>query len=213
MTMRARNPLAALAMAALLAGAGCGRLSIEPLERPPDDLIVLLPDRATGAVGAATVSAPAGVVQLTHARAATRVAQGRAPSEVTTLDDTEVERIFGGALAALPPAPQTFTLHFQFESEDLTAESKALLGQTLQAVKLRPVPDVLVVGHTDTMGSSESNFELAQRRASAVRAMLVAAGLDGRSVAIMSHGESQPLVQTPNGTYEPRNRRVDITVR
>ena len=211
-----RARFAVLALACALA-AGCARaVTLETPERrpqgPPQDLAALLPD-PDGTVGRATVSNAIGATELTEARAATRVSRNEAPSAAIILSDIDVQREFGDALASLPPAPQTFTLYFQFESEDLTPESKALLGKTLQAVKQRPVPDVLVVGHTDTTGPPVPNFQLALRRAQTVRALLLAAGLDDSAVAVASHGESQPLVPTPDDTYEPRNRRVLITVR
>ena len=124
-----------------------------------------------------------------------------------------MEREFGEALASLPPAPQTFTLLLQFESENLTPASRTLLTETLQAVKQHPVPDVLVVGHTDTTGPPALNFQLGLRRAQTVRALLIAAGLDNGAVTVVSHGETQLLVSTPDGTSEPRNRRVLINVR
>jgi outer membrane protein OmpA-like peptidoglycan-associated protein len=164
-------------------------------------------------VGAASVTAAGGTVTLAEVRAATRVAPGRTPSPVEVLDESEVRSALGEALDALPPAPQTFTMYFEFESETLTAESRALLADTMRAVKQRPAPDVLVVGHTDAAGSPASNFELGLRRALAVRAMLIGAGLDERTIAVTSHGESQPLVPTTDGTREPRNRRVQINVR
>ena len=43
--------------------------------------------------------------------------------------------------------------------------------------------------------------------------LLVAAGLDATSVEVTSHGEAVLLVRTPDETYEPRNRRVEITIR
>jgi outer membrane protein OmpA-like peptidoglycan-associated protein len=174
---------------------------------------VLLPDSGDGAVGRAVVSTTAGATELTEAREATRVLPNQVPSATSVLTEAEVQRLFGDALASLPAAPQTFTLYFQFESEELTAESRSVLTKTLQAVKLRPVPDVLVVGHTDTTGTPASNFELALRRANAVRGMLVGAGLESGTVAVASHGEAQPLVRTSDGIYEPRNRRVHVTVR
>jgi outer membrane protein OmpA-like peptidoglycan-associated protein len=192
---------------------GCARVSVEQPRQPGQDLAVLLPDSGNGAVGRAVVSNAAGAVDLTEARAATRVSRDRAPSLVAVLSEAEVQREFGDALASLPPAPETFALYFQFESEELAPTSRALLAETLQAVKQRPVPDVLVVGHTDTMGPPASNFQLALRRAQAVRTLLVDAGLDDSAVAVSSHGEAQPLVPTPDETNEPRNRRVVITVR
>jgi outer membrane protein OmpA-like peptidoglycan-associated protein len=46
-----------------------------------------------------------------------------------------------------------------------------------------------------------------------VRNLLVAAGLDGSTIETTSVGELDPLVKTPDETPEPRNRRVDISVR
>ena len=46
-----------------------------------------------------------------------------------------------------------------------------------------------------------------------MRDLLVAAGLDAALVEVASHGESNPLVPTPDNTAEARNRRVEVTVR
>jgi outer membrane protein OmpA-like peptidoglycan-associated protein len=46
-----------------------------------------------------------------------------------------------------------------------------------------------------------------------VRDLLVNAGLDPTLIEIASHGESELQVQTPDDTLEPRNRRVEISVR
>ena len=212
--MRARAGFAALGLVCALVS-GCarmGRVAADDPQRPPQDLAAILPD-SDGSVGRATVSNASGATDLTEARAATRISRNQAPSAATVLTDAEVQREFGDALASLPPAPQSFTLHFQFESEDLTPESKALVTATLRAVKERPVPDVLVVGHTDTTGPAALNFQLALRRAQAVRTLLMAAGLDESAIVVASHGEAQLLIPTPDNTYEPRNRRVLITVR
>ena len=198
--------------------AGCAKAPVvqparaQPDVEPQQDLAALLPD-SDGTVGRAIVTNAIGSTELNEARAATRVSRGLGPSTVTILSEADVQREFGEALASLPPAPQTFTLYFQFESENLTPASRTLLTETLQAVKQRPVPDVLVVGHTDTTGPPALNFQLGLRRAQTVRTLLMAAGLDDGAVTVVSHGEAQLLVPTPDGTSEPRNRRVLINVR
>jgi outer membrane protein OmpA-like peptidoglycan-associated protein len=83
----------------------------------------------------------------------------------------------------------------------------------VQEVKTRPVPDVVAVGHTDTAGTARSNVQLGMRRANAVRAILVNAGLSRSAVSVTSHGEAELLVQTSDGVSVARNRRVEITVR
>ena len=75
------------------------------------------------------------------------------------------------------------------------------------------MPEVTVVGHTDTMGSPQANIQLGLKRASTVRSILVDAGLDPALVEVTSHGEADLLMRTPDRTPEPHNRRVEISVR
>ena len=63
------------------------------------------------------------------------------------------------------------------------------------------------------MGTQQANFALGLKRAISVRDLLVKAGLDGSTIDVTSHGEADLLVKTPDETPEPRNRRVEITVR
>jgi outer membrane protein OmpA-like peptidoglycan-associated protein len=132
---------------------------------------------------------------------------------VTTLAVRDVERLFGRALDALPQAPQYFTLYFQFESDQLTEQSRALLPKILQAVKERAIPEVTVVGHTDTTGPAQKNIALGLKRAEMVRGILVKAGLPAGLIEVTSHGEADLLMRTPDGTAEAHNRRVEISVR
>jgi outer membrane protein OmpA-like peptidoglycan-associated protein len=89
----------------------------------------------------------------------------------------------------------------------------ALVPSILETVKKRSDPEVAVVGHTDTLGTNEANVGLGLKRATFVRGLLVDAGLDGRTIEVTSHGEAALLIRTPDETPEPRNRRVEITVR
>ena len=176
-------------------------------------LVVLLPDPETGVVGRAGVSNAHGAVDLDMPREYTRVTSTAAPSSPAILSEDEVQQAFGLALEGMPPAPEHFTLYFKFESEELTDESRRMLQDVLTAVKTRPVPDVIAVGHTDTTGQPRANVQLGLRRAIAVRTLLVTAGLTRKAIDVASHGEAELLVQTPDGVFEPRNRRVEITVR
>jgi outer membrane protein OmpA-like peptidoglycan-associated protein len=180
--------------------------------RPGQAVVVLLPDPEDGHVGRIVVSNPKGSPELSTARASARVTLTRAP-RIRTLSESDVNRQFGEILNTLPPPPRHFTLPFRFESEELTDEGKQLLPDVLQAVKSYPVPEVVVIGHTDTTGTPQSNAELGLRRANAVRALLVQAGLNPAAIDVRSHGEAELLVPTADGVFEPRNRRVEVTVR
>ena len=190
----------------------CGPKHISSPVRPGQDVIVLLQDSDTKSTGAAGVSNPLGSVDLAAERDAALVSSGRAPV-LTKLSPADVQRMFGDALSALPPAPRRFTLFFRFESDELTDQSQALIPQILGVVKEHAVQDVVVVGHTDTMGTQQANYGLGLKRAMMVRNLLVQAGLNGSTIEATSVGELDPLVKTPDETPEPRNRRVDIAVR
>lgn len=201
-----------LAIAAVSTLAACGPKRISGPEPPGQDLIVLLQDSDTRTTGAAGVSNSLGSVDLAAERDAALVKPNSAPV-LTRLSAAEVESMFGEALSALPPAPQRFTLLFRFESDELTDQSQALIPQVLAAVKEHAVQDVIVIGHTDTMGTQQANYSLGLKRAMMVRNLLVSSGLNVASIEVTSVGELDPLVKTPDDTPEPRNRRVEIAVR
>jgi outer membrane protein OmpA-like peptidoglycan-associated protein len=174
-------------------------------------LVVLLPDE-DGKVGRAGVSNSAGAIELAEARSAALVKKNRAPERLVIARDADVSRKFDEILRALPAAPVRFTVNFQFDSDALTDESRRLVPKILATVKERAARQVIVVGHADSMGSAAENVALGLKRAVAVRTLLLAAGLNKSIVDVTSLGESDPLVRTPNGRSEPRNRRVEIVV-
>jgi len=208
-----------LAISATLAGAvplivGCGPKKPASAPAPPAQAsVVVLPDSESGVTGRVNVGNTVGTAELKAPRESTIVLTGKHPGAVTVLSDEDITRLFGPALSALPPAPHHFTLYFKFESDELTDESKALLPEILETVKQRAVPEVVVVGHTDTMGAARANVELGLKRATMVRDQLVGVGLDAALIEVTSHGEADLLVPTPDETPEPRNRRVEISVR
>ena len=205
-----------LGLLGLVLAAGCGAKRVEPAtpgSLPAPALIALLPDPETRVTGRARVANEFGASDLSSARASVKATGSAAPGPVATLSDDEVARFFGEAIAALPPAPRHFTLQFEFESDTLTAQSTALVPAILAAVNALPVPEVMIVGHTDTMGDRKSNVALGLKRATSVRNILVQAGLSSATVDVTSHGEGELLVKTRDNTAEPRNRRVEITVR
>jgi outer membrane protein OmpA-like peptidoglycan-associated protein len=124
-----------------------------------------------------------------------------------------VEARFGPALAAQPARPATFTLYFGVGTETLTAESQGLVDEVLAEIARRPVPDVLVIGHTDTVGNDADNDALGQRRADGVRDGLIRMGVKAEDVRALSRGKRELTVPTADGVDEPRNRRVVIEVR
>jgi outer membrane protein OmpA-like peptidoglycan-associated protein len=213
--MSGRRALVATLSAFACAAGGCGPKPIEQPKPPPAArvLIVLLPDADTGKVGRVHISNAAGSADLSSARDSTAITANTAPGPVSTMSEAELQSVFGAALSALPAVPRRFTLNFQFQSEELTQGSRAVVPEILKAVKEYTAPEVVVIGHTDTVGAAAANVELGLKRAGTIRAILVNAGLDPATIEVRSHGEGDLLIQTPDGTREPRNRRVEIAVR
>jgi outer membrane protein OmpA-like peptidoglycan-associated protein len=204
----------------LVPAAGCGARRTAPAApgpaqapTPAPAVIALLPDPETHVTGRIRVSNEFGSIDVATPRASLRTVYNAAPGPLTALSDDEVTRLFGAALAALPPAPRHFVLQFKFESDMLTDASAALIPDILAAVKALAVPEVMIIGHTDTMGDPKSNLALGLKRANAVRSILMNAGLSSALIDTASHGEADLAIRTGNNVAEPRNRRVEITVR
>jgi outer membrane protein OmpA-like peptidoglycan-associated protein len=80
-------------------------------------------------------------------------------------------------------------------------------------VRRRPDPEVLITGHTDRVGGVAQNDALSLQRAERVRASMLDLGLPADRAQAVGRGEREPLVPTDDEVAEPRNRRVEITVR
>ena len=124
----------------------------------------------------------------------------------------EVQALFGAAVAAQPLAPAQFTLYFVEGKDELTDESK-LIDSVFAEIAKRPVPDVMVIGHTDKVGTDAVNDPLSRQRAEVVRAAMLLRGVAADQVVAIGRGKREPVVPTAEGVAEARNRRVEIQVR
>jgi outer membrane protein OmpA-like peptidoglycan-associated protein len=82
------------------------------------------------------------------------------------------------------------------------------------AAFLTQYPDrtVVIEGHTDDVGSAESNQGLSQRRANAVKAYLVAQGVSAARLQASGMGESAPVSGNDSSTGRQQNRRVEVII-
>jgi outer membrane protein OmpA-like peptidoglycan-associated protein len=86
--------------------------------------------------------------------------------------------------------------------------------EELRAVLLqRPAPEIAVVGHTDTVGDQQDNDQLSLERARTVQQRIEEVGISAVSIQASGRGERELLVPTADRVDEPRNRRVEITIR
>jgi outer membrane protein OmpA-like peptidoglycan-associated protein len=178
---------------------------------PSQDLVVLLPDK-DGKVGTLVVQSQKGSAVLDTAYATARTApDGRVARG--TASQSEIKEVFGGAISAQPPRPILYTLYFESGSDEFTAQSKQEVKRLLAEMARREAPDITVIGHTDLVGSDPSNDALSLQRAGRVKSMLVGMGVPAERILIAGRGRREPLIPTADGVIEPRNRRVEISVR
>ena len=99
---------------------------------------------------------------------------------------------------------------FKSGSAQLTAESIGVLSRVADDFKSHPEIRVEVRGHTDSTGAADTNRDLSQRRAMAVRDVLIQLGVSPSRVTAMGYGEDRPIA--PNDTRDGRakNRRVEL---
>lgn len=195
------NMLASLSLILVLAG--CGVKS----------MVVLIPD-PDGNVGQLVVANEGGQQVLNKTNQSVQVTDRKtAPGKVTTLSDEEIRSTFSDALAAQPLPPARFILYFLQDSNELTDESKAVLPQIFQTIQKRGATDIVISGHTDTVGTNEYNYKLAIDRAQVTSEILVANGAVPANITATSHGEGNPLVKTADEVAEPRNRRVEVVIK
>ena len=192
-------------VAALLVAALLGACASKP-----QGTVVLLPDK-DGRDAAVLVKQDGGELLLDRPYAAAQLSAG-GPLKASSSAE-QVQAQFGAALAARPLPPQQFTLYFVEGKDEFTDESKRAFDSVFAEIAKRPVPDVLVIGHTDKVGTDAFNDTLSRQRAEVVRRALVARGIAADSIVVVGRGKREPIVPTADGVAEARNRRVEILVR
>lgn len=114
-----------------------------------------------------------------------------------------------------PPAPRSMTLHLQFASGEasIRPESASDLQAAAGFIQAHPDSRILIEGHTDSVGSVQSNLALSKARAAEVRRVLVEDyNLDAGRIETVGFGESQPIADNATPDGRQLNRRVIISV-
>lgn len=184
----------------------------EPPPDPATEKIVLLPD-ADGNVGEVVIRTDTGEQTLSTAYGAVQV---RASGNLENVQESEasVREAFGEVLDATPPEPVSLVVYFETGSSDtLTPASMQTVAELRALLTERPAPEILVVGHTDTVGDGDDNDALSQARAQAVVDIIRNTGVSAKTLEASGRGERELLIPTADKVDEPRNRRVEINIR
>ena len=104
------------------------------------------------------------------------------------------------------------TIYFAFDSSRLTSSAREILAMNAAFLKSNTNIDIQVEGHADERGGEQYNLALGERRARSVKDYLVALGVDGRRVSIISYGKTTPLAFGHDEDAWGRNRRANFVI-
>ena len=101
---------------------------------------------------------------------------------------------------------------FDFNSAQIKSTFHSPLNKIADIMSRYPQTQILVVGHTDNVGSDQYNFDLSLSRANAVADYLIMRGLNTSRMGTEGHGEMEPIASNDTLTGRTQNRRVEIFV-
>lgn len=138
---------------------------------------------------------------------------GQAPSGYDTYDTTG-----GGLAAAGGPAggragqavSADRIVYFEFDSAEIRPESQTIIEANARSLAGNRRAVTQLEGHTDERGSREYNVALGERRANAVRQVMIAMGVSPQQIRIVSYGEERPAAAGQEEQSYALNRRVEI---
>jgi len=101
-------------------------------------------------------------------------------------------------------------IYFDFDTARIRPEFSEALAAHARRLSGNPGLDVRLEGHADERGSREYNIGLGERRAQAVRQVLMLQGVAAAQITTVSYGEERPAVRGSDETAWERNRRVEL---
>ena len=81
-----------------------------------------------------------------------------------------------------------------------------------QILRAYPHSEVTLIGHTDDVGPAERNLKLSQARVERMAQLLVHAGIEPRRIAMVGHGQRDPIAYNRTDQGKARNRRIELVV-
>ena len=112
-----------------------------------------------------------------------------------------------GVIVTLPG-----NIYFNFNKADVKPAMQMQLTKIAKALAAVPNQNLLIEGHTDSIGSNEYNLSLSESRAQSVQKILLDGGIAAERMEIKGYGESKPIADNDTPSGQAQNRRVEIVL-
>ena len=103
-------------------------------------------------------------------------------------------------------------LLFDFNSDKVKPEAQRNLANLAASLGKYPNSSLLIVGHTDAVGSDDFNRALSERRAMSTASYLIGQGVASTRLRTMGLGESEPIAGNDTDANMAKNRRVEVAI-
>ena len=148
-----------------------------------------------------------GTSDIQEGAATTETAPGGAEAYGYARDTGLRGEAVGGPTATLVQR----VVYFDFDSAEIRSDSRPVVEAHARYLVENPAAAVILEGHTDERGTREYNIGLGERRADAVRQLMIAYGVAVTQIQVVSYGEERPAVSGQDESSYAQNRRVEIT--
>lgn len=103
-------------------------------------------------------------------------------------------------------------INFATGSSTILSNSAATLQKVYESLQALPEVNILITGHTDSVGSDADNQALSMRRANSVKSWLVNKGISSSRIQVVGKGESEPIASNETLEGRAQNRRIEMSV-
>lgn len=123
------------------------------------------------------------------------------------LEGAEIQRVEEGIAVSFDTG-----LLFDFDSAELREEAKENLRQLAEIMGEDDNTELLIVGHTDSVGEAQYNQNLSERRADSAADYIISQGIGAVRVDTEGRGESEPIADNDTEAGRQENRRVEVAI-
>lgn len=159
-----------------------------------------LGNTAAGAIAGAAVGGTVGAI-------IGRQMDRRAEEIANELDGVTIQRVEEGIAVSFDSG-----ILFDFDSSTLRSEARENLRKLAQIMSEDDETELMIVGHTDSVGDENYNMRLSLRRAESAANYMVSQGLNRNRISVEGRGEYEPIATNETDKGRQENRRVEVAI-